>query len=122
MYVLRGRTAGGTFSQPLSLNDMGSYVIVPTNSVWGVDISIVGRSTNNVVFGRFIKGFVANDGGILSGEFFDGETYSSGCVSCGTAVTLNTDNTMRVQVTGSPGANMRWVATIRTTEVKFPAE
>jgi hypothetical protein len=124
MYVLRNTTSGAG-SVALFLDGVAGTqrLTVGDNSVWVFDILVAGRRTDAVGGGagyRFV-GVVRKDTTAGSITFVGtpsktiiGETD----VPWDAAITANTtDGDLRVTVTGQGGKDIRWVATVRTTEV-----
>ena len=121
-YILRNITIDST-STDLYLDGASQYLVVPNNSVWTFDILIAARRTDATGGGagyRF-EGVVRKDTTAASITFVGapsetilGETNSAWNV----VVSANTTTgDLRVTVTGESSKTIRWVATVRTTEV-----
>lgn len=124
LYVLRNITTNNTATD-LFLDGTGvsQRLVVNNNSVWTFDILVAARRTDAVGGGagyRFV-GVVRKDATSASTTLVGavsktviGETDGAWDANC-TANTTNGD--LRVTVTGQNAKTIRWVATVRTTEV-----
>ena len=104
------------------------------NSTAAADNQIVAASDTCIMFsgtivamqngaadqgGWEIKGLLKNDGGTTTLVSSNIQTFAEGN---GWAVALSADNTnnaLKVQVTGEASHNIRWVANIQTSEVTY---
>ncbi len=124
LYVLRNVTTTATATD-LYLDGTGvsQRLVVGNNSVWTFDILVSARRTDAVGGGagyRFV-GVVRKDATAASTTLIGavsktviGETDAPWDANC-TANTTNGD--LRVTVTGQASKTIRWVATVRTSEV-----
>lgn len=132
MLVARGSTAANSTPVNLSLDNALSRIVIPANTAWSVDVTIIARTTTaNAAYAVFRRQCLLWRGvGV-------GTTVCSTVVTIGTdqgsnaglpptgwAVAISADTTngaLNVQVTGSAAAgSARWVADIELTEVANP--
>jgi len=97
---------------------------VPLESTWTFDILVVGRGTAaNVSCGYRITGVIENNAGMLVFLPNPGPVVTSlGEDNVATTATVATDSVndaLSVRVVGIAGVTMRWVATVRTVQVKY---
>jgi hypothetical protein len=121
MYVLRKETNVATQIE-LFLDNAGSRMSVPTNATWTFEIQVAARSTASTSAGYLMKGVIENISGTTS---FIGtptiETLGEDAASWdATVVADNTNDALAIKVTGATSTTIRWVATVRTTEVMNP--
>lgn len=93
---------------------------ISSGSTWIFDIQVVGRSSGGYSAGYKITGAIDNNSG----------TGVSFVITTPTTVTLGEDRTdwnatvtaensaLCIKVTGEASTNIRWVATVQTTEVQ----
>ena len=124
LYILRNITTNGTTTD-LYLDGTAATqrLVVGNNSVWTFDILLAARRTDAVGGGagyRFV-GVLRKDGTVASTTLIGavsktviGETDVPWDANC-TANATNGD--LRVSVNGQVGKTIRWVATVRTSEV-----
>lgn len=121
IYVLRNTTSGTT-SRELFLNGASSRLTIASGRALTFDILIVARSSSGSSAGYTVRGVIENDGGTT--QFVGGtpavtvlgEDVSSWNV---TVQADNTNDALVINVTGSSGASVGWVATVRTAEVAY---
>lgn len=132
MLVARGSTAANSTPVNLFLDNVSSRLVIPANTAWAVDVTIIARTTTaNAAYAVFRRQCLLWRGvGV-------GTTVCSTVVTIGTdqgsnaglpptgwdvAITADTTNgALNVQVTGSAAAgSARWVADIELTEVANP--
>jgi hypothetical protein len=118
LFVLRTTTSDASQTE-LFLDNATQRMKVPLGATWTFDILVVGRSTTGQSAGYTIKGLIEN---------FNFTTALVGTPSIAVlaedvgawAATVEADdvnNTLVIKVTGSAGATVRWVASVRTVEV-----
>lgn len=120
-HVLRG-TSTGTALQDLFLDGSSKLLTIPADSTYTFEIHVAGRSQNGNSAGYKICGVIKNVGGTVS---FVGtpvmpvvmEDVASWNV---TAIADTANTSLSIQAIGSANTPVRWVATVRTTEVVFP--
>jgi hypothetical protein len=66
-----------------------------------------------------IKGLLKNDGGTTTLVNSNVQTFAEGNSWAVALSADNTNNALKVQVTGEAGHNIRWVANIQTSEVTY---
>lgn len=120
VYVLRKETTDGAH-QELYLDGISARLTIPANRAMTFDILVVGRSSTNLAAGYAMRGVIENHGG------------ATRLVGAPSVTTLGEDNpawdatvqaddahdALLVVVTGYPGLDIRWVATVRTAEVAW---
>lgn len=120
VYVLRKETTDGAH-QELYLDGISARLTIPENRAMTFDILLVGRSNTNLSAGYTMRGVIENHGG------------TTRLVGAPSVTTLGEDNpawdatvqaddahdALLVVVTGYPGLDIRWVATVRTAEVAW---
>lgn len=120
-HVLRG-TSTGTAPQELFLDEVSKLLTIPADSTYTFDIHVAGRSQTGASAGYKICGVIKNVGGTVS---FVGTpvipVVMEDVASWNVTVTADTaNNSLAIQASGSLNTPVRWVATVRTTEVVFP--
>ena len=122
-YILRGSTNSGS-TQPL---DRGSWpLIIPDGQTWAFDILIAARRDDGVSAGYQITGVVKRAGATTAfagtprvmtlGEEEEASPW-------GASVRIKDsfdDHRLEIVVTGANDMLIRWIATVRTTEVEWP--
>jgi hypothetical protein len=118
-YVVRNTTSNNTPTE-LFLDGSAARITIATNRVLTFDILVVGVNTTNGNSGGYrLAGVIKNIAGTTSfvgtpNQTILGEDTASWDA---TVVADNTNDALVIQVTGAAGANIRWVATVRTVEV-----
>jgi len=117
-YLLR-RIITTTNATELYLDGTTNRMVVPSGATWAFEALVVARGGTNSA-GYQVKGVIENNSGTtaLVGSATTttlGEDVSSWNA---TALADNTFDALVISVTGDASTN-RWVATVRTTEVKF---
>jgi hypothetical protein len=100
-------------------------VLLPSNGSWSFDVQVVVRSVNGDTAGFKGDGVIKNVSGTptlvgTGGSITLNPTYADASLS-GTTVVVSADGTydaLGISVNGNASTN-RWVATLRTTEVKY---
>ena len=94
---------------------------MPTNSTWTFDIQVTARASDGTSAAYQILGAARNNGGITTlaaaskQNILVEDDPSWNAVPFAAAA----DNKLSIRVTGSVATSVRWVATIRTTEVIY---
>jgi hypothetical protein len=120
VYVCRGTTSDATTNE-LFLDGLAQRMTMPTNSTWTFDVLVSGRASNGNSAGFQILGTAENNNGVTAFlttptkvlankdiATWDANMYASG-----------TNGALIVRVTGGAATSIRWVATVRTTEVIY---
>ena len=91
------------------------------NSTWTFDIQVTARGTDGTSAAYQILGAARNNGGVTTLAAAPKQTILVEDDPSWNAVpfALAADNKLAIRVTGSAGASVRWIATIRTTEVTY---
>ena len=116
LYVLRGLTTADPDPQfkELFLDGVSRRIQVPRGSVWMIDVSMIATTASgSPQYGYIRNAVVWHFGGQLRIDWgeSDGRVWLEGA-------TNGTNGELKVMVSGG-GAEMRWVAVVRTTEVKY---
>lgn len=124
LYVLRTETTNNTVTEMFLDGITGTQrILLPTNSLFTFDILVAARRTDAVGGGAGYRviGVIKKDATNASTTFVGtpsktiiGETDGPWNVS---VVADTTNGSLRVNVVGQTGKTIRWVATVRTTEV-----
>ncbi len=103
--------------------------VIPANKTWLAEVDVIARSaggTNNACFKRrcIIKRDGANNTALVGTVETLGTDIGSnaGAPPAGWAVTITADDTneaLKLEVTGALSTNIRWVATARLLEVTY---
>ncbi len=122
-YVLRGTTINGGPGS-LSLDGSGRWLTIPVGATLQFDIQVTARNAAGDSAGFRINGVIKNVAGTTSfvGSPTADHTWRDPGASTWTASVsaADVDDTLQVFVgSGLPANPIRWVATVRTTEVKF---
>jgi hypothetical protein len=120
VYVLRGYTTNAIESE-LFLDGLSERMSVPTNTTWGYDILITGRTTGGVSAFYVIRGMVENNGGTIALIGTPIKDFTREDVSSwDTFVDVDKPSqSLVVRAMGSTGTHIRWVASVRTVEVTY---
>lgn len=120
--VLRGTTSGAGVTE-LFLDGASAQAALPANSAWTFMVQIVGRrtdATGGAAAYRF-DGIIVKDGASASTAFIGtpsknvlGETQEAWDAA---VVADTTNGALKVTVTGEAAKAIKWVATIRATQV-----
>ena len=123
MYVLRSDTSDATAEAMTTNNSTAAatnQVVATTDTCIMFSGTIVAMQNGAADQGGWeIKGLLKNDGGTTTLVNSNIQTFAEGN---GWAVALSADNTnnaLKVQVTGEASHNIRWVANIQTSEVTY---
>ncbi len=119
LYVLHGTTSNGTQTE-IFLDGATARMTLSSGSTWVFSIFIVGRSSANLSFGYRIDGVMDNNAGTTSilGTL-DTKLLGNDHAWSVVAQADDTHDALVVKVTGEASTNIRWVASVRTTEVIY---
>jgi hypothetical protein len=121
VYVLRNTTTNTT-STELFLDGSGQRITLANNRTLTFDILIVARrDSSNESAGYMVRGTIKNDGGntALVGAVVK-DVFGENDAAWDVSVTADdTNNALKIQVTGAAGKTIRWVASVRTVEVAW---
>jgi hypothetical protein len=119
-YVCRGTTSDATTNE-LFLDGASMRILVPTNSTWTFDALITGRDLNGNSAGYQVRGVIKNNAGTASLVGAVTKTLLGQDVAPrdATVVADNVNQALSVRVSGGPATTIRWVASVRTTEVGY---
>jgi hypothetical protein len=119
-YVCRGTTTDATTNE-LFLDGASLRLVVPTNSTWAFDALITARAPGGNSAGYQVRGVIKNNAGTASlvGAVTKSVLGQDVDPWDATVVADNTNQALSVRVSGGPGTTIRWVASVRTTEVGY---
>lgn len=125
-YILGNLTTNNTVTS-LYLDNAAATkkLVLPNDSAWTYEIQVIGRTTSgSLQVGSYIfKGCITKQTLNSSVNIINQvkEVISESNVIWDTNVIANTsDGSLDIQVTGDIATNIRWVATVKATEVRFP--
>jgi hypothetical protein len=131
--VLRRQTSDATPTELLLDGDGGNHrIVIPPGSTWIFDILVAARTVDagggispRQSAGWYIRGIISNFDGVttMPGPILFDPIHSPSLTWTVAVDPLSTggDGALLVRVQGESGTTIRWVATVRTTEVMFPA-
>jgi hypothetical protein len=119
MYVLRTSTTNTAAQTEMFLDGSAARMTIASGNTWVFEIQVTARSSANTSAAYLIKGSIDNNSGttsFLNAPIVEvlGEDDSAWDV---TVQADNTNDALVLKVTGTASATIRWVATVRTTEV-----
>jgi hypothetical protein len=119
-YVLRNSTSGAVTNE-LFLNGSSARMTLPNNSTWTFEGQVVARSSTGSSAGYKFKGVIDNNSGTTSLVYTPSyETLAEDVAGWDVVVQADDANdALVVKVTGALSTNIRWVATVQTTEVTY---
>lgn len=119
-YVVRNSTANATPTE-LFLNGSGASarMTVPNNTTWTFEGQVVGRSSAGASAGYRFKGVIDNNSGSTSLVYTPSYETLAEDVSSWDILVEASNGSLVVKVTGANSTNIRWVATVHTTEVSY---
>ena len=135
-FAALGDAQGSIFILRANASNDAAKVLTTNNSTAGANNQIVAASDTCITFhgtitamqngaqaygGWEIKGMLVNDGGTTSLALGNVSDMAANNASSW-AVALSADNTnnaLKIQVTGEAGHNIRWVANVQTSEVTY---
>lgn len=124
LYVLRGTSTDASLKE-LSLDDAATpaeFITIASGRTVVFEIQVGARSQTGTSAGYLIEGVIENVGGTTA--FVGTPTVTvlgeDNTAMDATVVADNANDRLAVFVTGLAGVPIRWVATVRTTEVSFP--
>jgi hypothetical protein len=121
-FVLRGITTNSTVTE-IFLDGAGQRMTLLDNSTWAFHALVVARRTNAASEGASysIRGGIRRDNGANTTVLIQNATLTDNFEDDGTwNAALSADNTngsLKLLVTGATGKTIRWVATVRVTQV-----
>jgi hypothetical protein len=118
MYVLRAITTNSTQTE-MFLDGLSARMTVASGRTLVFEIQVIARSSGNTSAAYLIKGALDNNGGttsFLNAPIVEvlGEDVSAWDA---TVQADDTNDALVLKVTGAASTTVRWVATVRTTEV-----
>jgi trimeric autotransporter adhesin len=129
-----GSAQGGMYILYADTTNATAEALTTTNSTAGSTNQIVAASDTCIMFsgtvvamqngaadqgGWEIKGLLKNDGGTTTLVNSNVQTFDDGNSWAVALSADNTNNALKVQVTGEASHNIRWVANIQTSEVTY---
>lgn len=127
IFVLRSDTTDATAEAMTTDNSAGStddQIILPNNSAYSFSGTIVAResATDGTDCAAWeVKGLIRREGSASTATLVNSATtVIDNTPSWGMALSADTTNGgLKIQVTGAASTNIRWVATIHTSEVTY---
>ena len=119
IYILRGTTTNNV-STILTLSDFGDRLTIAPGRTVVFDVQIAARSAGGESAGYTVQGVIENQLGVttlISGVYIPFTREDDDTWNIGVTADDSTDS-LKVTVTGATGDSIRWVATVRTTEVQ----
>jgi len=124
--IWRIATTDATANVEAFLDGSAVRAVIPTNTTWGFDILVVGRSSAGVSAMWRVTGAIQNNSGtvtltaaVTTSVLADG-TGSTWGVAGSVAVTAdNTNKSLKIAVTGAAATNIRWTAHARIVELGY---
>jgi hypothetical protein len=118
VYVVRGTTIG-LVTNALFLDGISRRMLVPTNTVWTFEITVAARSSAGQVAAYSIRGIISNGSGTttLPAAATVTAVYEADAAWNIVVSADDTNDALVVSAIGNTGDTIRWVATVRTTEV-----
>jgi len=118
MYVLRASTTNSTQTE-MFLDGLSARMTLASGRTLVFEIQVIARSSGNTSAAYLIKGALDNNGGttsFLNAPIVEvlGEDVSAWDA---TVQADDTNDALVLKVTGAASTTIRWVATVRTTEV-----
>jgi hypothetical protein len=126
-YVLRTTTSDATADVELFLDGSSSRIIIPPTSARTFTVQIVAYNNYSTptAAGYIVQGCIRRDASnntVLASAVTATLLWEEGVMS-GCSVLVDADDTneaLRIRVTGLANRIIRWVASVRTTEVAHP--
>jgi len=133
-FATNGDAQGGQYILRADTTDATATALTTNNTTAGSNDQIVAASDTCIMFsgtivamqngaadqgGWEIKGLLKNDGGTTTLVNSNIQTFSEGNSWAVALSADNTNNALKVQVTGEASHNIRWVANIQTSEVTY---
>ena len=125
LYVLRRITTSAALTELfLDGTTATRRMKIPSESTWAFDILVVGRGTAaNVSCGYQIRGVIENNAGTLVFVPNPGPAMTvlgeDNPATTATVAADSVNDALSVRVVGIAGVTMRWVATVRTVQIKY---
>jgi hypothetical protein len=119
VYIVRGTTTNELPTE-LFLDGFSRRIQVPAESTWTFDVLVAARTTGGASAGYQIQGVIVHNGTITSLRVSNRTVLSENDDSWNASVVANnTYDALEVRVWGATNATVRWVATVRTAEVRY---
>jgi hypothetical protein len=115
LFVARATTTNSTATE-LSLDGVGARMTIPTGQTWAYQLLVSARSTNGNSGGWKYEGLIKNVSGTTSMVGTPLKTALAKDVA-GWDVTLSATNSSLVIKGTGDSTKVRWVASVRTSEV-----
>lgn len=117
-YVCRATTTDAT-QRELYLDESSQRIVLPENATWTFDILVTGRTPGAASAGYQLRGVIENNAGTTALIGTVNKTILAEDTAAWdvTAVADDTNDALIIRVTGAAGADIRWVASVRTVEV-----
>ncbi len=120
LYHLGLETKSTTANQIFSTVSNNNHLIIPTNTAWTVDVSIIGADPTFTLYTSCkIVGLVINNNGTITMPSNSNTTVISGTAGVPTIIPNNVNKTMQIIVTPTSSTTIRWNATIQITNISF---
>lgn len=119
-YICRANTTDATVTE-IFLDGAGERMVLPANATWTFDILVTGRTPGAASAGYQLRGVIENNGGTTALIGTVNKTILAEDTAAWdvTAVADDTNDALIIRVTGAAGADIRWVASVRTVEVSY---
>jgi hypothetical protein len=119
MYVLRTSTTNTAAQTEMFLDGISERITIASGRTLVFEIQVSARSSANTSAAYLIKGAIDNNGGttsFLNTPIVDVLGEDDGAWDA-TVQADDTNDALVLKITGTASATIRWVATVRTTEV-----
>lgn len=117
--VLHNVTTNATPALLFLDEDHSAKAVIPTNGIWGVEVSLIGTTTGhtNTAFYK-LNCLVTNTAGTVAivGSVLKTIVAETDAAWDATLLANDTDNSLDVQVTGAAATSINWVATMYLVE------
>ena len=124
-YVLRGLTVDSSSTVVLTTNagaaSGSNQVVLETGAAMAFKVLIIGRQDSGGTDSYMFEytGTVRNDSGTISVSSNQNTNFYSSSIPTVTIAADSTNNALGISVTGRNSTNIRWVATVFTSEVSW---
>jgi hypothetical protein len=120
LYVCRNLTTNAT-QTVLFLDGDSKRMVVPPNTTWAYDVLITGRAANGDSAAYQVRGAIKNNAGTTTLVGTPNVTVLAEDVPAWDVEVRAGDinDVLLVDVTGTAGTSIRWVASVRTVEVTY---
>jgi hypothetical protein len=119
-FVLRCKTTTNTGVE-MALNGATTYLGIPANKVIALTINISGVKSDGSAVAHYLRQYCVKNVGGTSTEVYAPVTIGTDNAA-GTTIALsvnNTDDTLRILVTGIASETWRWVAAVDAVEITY---